>query len=629
MPSLLTVAAVMLPLPKPVKKAGTWEVPVEDGEGIREHMTQTCKDGTLSWVDKYVSMFVDPHDAIASMSFQEYVNYSTSFACLVHVTDPVCIHRQLDRLERGVPSLGNNAVRNGAVVDRARVTSKGYIVRCLCGDYMLRRLCVHVVAWLLFHDLIEYPAIFDPTPCLHLHGRPQKFHAGEALERDAQHCRETGEVSVKLRRALTAQDAEITPASRASLSLAHQEQAESMSWSNKAAGASHKKAACATTVRANGASLTGGASLTSPRPAQTSVRAGSRQTPRKLGVGDSAQRRRDKTSHLSVPLRAQSAIRKHLSQALNGTRVRVIKGKSTSGAAARLVFTPKPKSGKKGKPKSGKSSGVAPDTTKVDRHTPKSGKASGAAPDKTKVDRHTPKNRTDQSSLKKKGRWALETASDDEILLSPVMRPGPLRATVDPAVEHSICVRLENMYKQEWMQIRANMPQVEVRPSTIEHPKADRGLFNASGHSMCAGTFVQVLSFGRRFTRMGSHCVLVAGNCHQKYKQTPAENGWAADVCKGLLGGSANEGDAKHANNCVIVEMPIGVSSAVAQGATFIVTVQDVPAGAEYLVHYGNDTTWSFRSHGQSALSPAPRDTSALSPAPRDADHAGQNPNVV
>ena len=144
-----------------------------------------------------------------------------------------------------------------------------------------------------------------------------------------------------------------------------------------------------------------------------------------------------------------------------------------------------------------------------------------------------------------------------------------------------------------------------------------------------AGTFVQVLSFGRRFTRMGSHCVLVAGNCHQKYKLTPAENGWAADVCKGLLGGSANEGDAQHANNCVIVEMPVGVNSAVAQGATFIVTVEEVPAGAEYLVHYGNDTTWSFRSHGQSALSPAPRGAGALSPAPRDADHAGQNPNVV
>ena len=114
---------------------------------------------------------------------------------------------------------------------------------------------------------------------------------------------------------------------------------------------------------------------------------------------------------------------------------------------------------------------------------------------------------------------------------------------------------------------------------------------------------------------MGSNCVVVTGNCHQKYKTTPAENGWAADVCKGLLGGSANKGDAKHANNCVIVQMPVGVNSAVAQGATFIVTVTEVPAGAEYLVYYGNDTTWAFRSH-----------TNGLSQAPGD---EGQNPSAV
>jgi hypothetical protein len=95
---------------------------------------------------------------------------------------------------------------------------------------------------------------------------------------------------------------------------------------------------------------------------------------------------------------------------------------------------------------------------------------------------------------------------------------------VDPVLENTISVRLENLDKQQWLEIRTNMPQVEVRASTIEHPDAGRGLFNACGQAMPAGSFIAVLSFGKRYVQMGSECVVVAGNSHQKYycdKKTP------------------------------------------------------------------------------------------------------------
>ena len=171
-------------------------------------------------------------------------------------------------------------------------------------------------------------------------------------------------------------------------------------------------------------------------------------------------------------------------------------------------------------------------------------------------------------------------------------------------LENTINERLENMHKMHWLQIRANMPQVEVRPSKIQHPTAGRGLFNASGAAIMAGTIIAVLSSGKRYPCMGSHGVVVAGNCHQKYKITPDGDQWAADSYKGLLGGAANEGDAVHANNCVIVEMPIGVNHSVAYGATFIVAVSEVPAGAEYFVYYGDDTKWAFRIDANAESAP-------------------------
>ena len=68
-------------------------------------------------------------------------------------------------------------------------------------------------------------------------------------------------------------------------------------------------------------------------------------------------------------------------------------------------------------------------------------------------------------------RWHLETPSDDELLLSPVMSPGVLGGSrvdmlcgpeVGRVLENTINVRLENLYKQQWLEISANMPQVQV-----------------------------------------------------------------------------------------------------------------------------------------------------------------------
>ena len=71
----------------------------------------------------------------------------------------------------------------------------------------------------------------------------------------------------------------------------------------------------------------------------------------------------------------------------------------------------------------------------------------------------------------------METPSDDELLLSPVMRPGVLGGSrvdmlcgpeVGRVLENTINVRLENLYKQQWLEIRANMPQVQCLRTYVQ-----------------------------------------------------------------------------------------------------------------------------------------------------------------
>ena len=52
---------------------------------------------------------------------------------------------------------------------------QGCLMRCLCGDYLLRCCCGHDVGWMVSVHIMEVLKIFDCTHAGRRHGRPRKF----------------------------------------------------------------------------------------------------------------------------------------------------------------------------------------------------------------------------------------------------------------------------------------------------------------------------------------------------------------------------------------------------------------------------------------------------------------------
>jgi len=48
-------------------------------------------------------------------------------------------------------------------------------MNCRCADFLLRCCCAHFVAWMVTHDLMFVPKVFDCTPVTSKNGRPRTY----------------------------------------------------------------------------------------------------------------------------------------------------------------------------------------------------------------------------------------------------------------------------------------------------------------------------------------------------------------------------------------------------------------------------------------------------------------------
>jgi hypothetical protein len=150
--------------------------------------TQAGKSATgPSWVAQATALFNgDPAATVRKMNLHEWMARSHTMAVLVPLTGKAEITRYLLRFQTGIPNRNIGSVRpgNGCVVNWEKVPATIYY--CLCGDHALRGVCLHVLLWLMTHDIVQAPAKWSCDEQLSAvsRGRPSHFKAGSALVKE-------------------------------------------------------------------------------------------------------------------------------------------------------------------------------------------------------------------------------------------------------------------------------------------------------------------------------------------------------------------------------------------------------------------------------------------------------------
>ena len=140
-----------------------------------------------SWIAQATALFNgNPAATVRKMNLQEWMARSHTMAVLVPLTEKADITRYLLRFQTGIPHRNIGTVRpgNGCVVNWEKVPATIYY--CLCGDHALRGVCMHVLLWLMTHDIVQAPAKWscDEQNSAVSRGRPSHFKAGSALVRE-------------------------------------------------------------------------------------------------------------------------------------------------------------------------------------------------------------------------------------------------------------------------------------------------------------------------------------------------------------------------------------------------------------------------------------------------------------
>ena len=143
------------------------------------------------------------------ISHERIIEWIVAFAILEPVYDKELIEKIVKRLEFGVPSSHRQVATNGASMNREKIAKKvsctqhflacmgvfshnteqaladtasgwcecgqGFLMNCQCADFLLRCCCAHFVAWMVTHDLMCVPKVFDCTPITTKNGRPRTY----------------------------------------------------------------------------------------------------------------------------------------------------------------------------------------------------------------------------------------------------------------------------------------------------------------------------------------------------------------------------------------------------------------------------------------------------------------------
>ena len=157
---------------------------------LKAYLVKENSDGTLSWLQQLVNLFQDGNEMLTDVTWEYWEQLHTSFAVLLPLLGEERIKAYLQRLERGVRARGKfEASEFGAKVHWDKVPWESGLKYCLCGDHRLRGMCVHVIAWLWIHGIIEPPDLWAPT---RMHeksdnrgrGRDHLYEPGSARKRE-------------------------------------------------------------------------------------------------------------------------------------------------------------------------------------------------------------------------------------------------------------------------------------------------------------------------------------------------------------------------------------------------------------------------------------------------------------
>jgi hypothetical protein len=131
---------------------------------LKAYLQRENSDGSPSWLQQLVNLFDTGNEMLNDVSWEYWEQLHTSFAVLLPLLGEERIKAYLERLERGVRAKGHfEASEFGAKVHWDKVPWESGLKYCLCGDHRLRGMCVHVIAWLWKHGIIEPPDLWAPT----------------------------------------------------------------------------------------------------------------------------------------------------------------------------------------------------------------------------------------------------------------------------------------------------------------------------------------------------------------------------------------------------------------------------------------------------------------------------------
>ena len=133
---------------------------------VKKLLKAACEDGSPSWIDTVCALFQDPVEVVRKRGwkFDDYIQWSDSFRYLIAVTDEGEREAMLRLMEQGTDTPWSSAFRNGARVDRSKISHKTPMRRCLCSMFLRRRMCICVVAYCISTGIIQIPSSFDSRP---------------------------------------------------------------------------------------------------------------------------------------------------------------------------------------------------------------------------------------------------------------------------------------------------------------------------------------------------------------------------------------------------------------------------------------------------------------------------------
>jgi len=142
-----------------------------------------------SWGKQFIH-FVQNPDLYTEWDYKDYMSWLQSFTIMVAFErhEEQDMMEMLIRFERGIPAEASGLNTNGATVNwdvlETYRANGGMLFRCLCGDFLSRTCCLHVLSHLTHFKILRVPCIFSAQ---RLHSsqrpssRPRLLQVGEAL----------------------------------------------------------------------------------------------------------------------------------------------------------------------------------------------------------------------------------------------------------------------------------------------------------------------------------------------------------------------------------------------------------------------------------------------------------------